>query len=268
MLFHFPQTPLKTKDIPTLSLNQTNLKYVKQYKFLGITFDETLSWSQQIQNISTKTSQVCGVLNKLKTIFPLPVLKTIYYSLIHSHLIYGILLWGFKNINRLQLVQKKSLRIITKSHYYAHTNPICRSLNIILLEDILKLYCAKFFYKFVHNILPEYFQHNFISYARTHNQLTRNRYPTNYFGNFILNTPNLQPILNIPHSIRSSTTHCLRFSLPKLINERQIPPSVIEFTNTHTLQTLSTFYKKMILNNYTDCNEPFCFSCNYVRILL
>ena len=206
----------------------------------------------------------CGVLNKLKTTFPLPVLKIIYYSLIHSHLIYGVLLWGFKNINRLQVIQKKSLRIITNSHYYAHTKPICKRLNIILLEDILKLYCAKFFYKFVNNMLPEYFQLDFLSYTRTHNQPTRNRYPTNYFGNFVTNSLNLQPILNIPHSLRSSTTQCLRFNLPKLINERHIPPSVYAFTHTNTLQALSTIYKKIILNNYTDCNVPFCFSCNYL----
>ena len=61
----------------------------------------------------------------------------IYYSLIHSHMTYGILLWGFKNISRLQHVQKKSLRIISNTHYFAHTAPICKRLNIVLLEDVV-----------------------------------------------------------------------------------------------------------------------------------
>ena len=66
------------------------------------------------------------MLNKLKHFLPVYIMKTLYSSLIESHLQYCTLLCAnshVTNIRKLQLLQKKAIRIITSSYYIAHTDP-------------------------------------------------------------------------------------------------------------------------------------------------
>jgi hypothetical protein len=85
-------------------------------KFLGLIIDETLSWNQHIDQIATKLCSACYVLRNLKHIVPQSTLRTIYYAYIHSILSYGIIFWSRSaNINKLFILQKKTVRIITNT---------------------------------------------------------------------------------------------------------------------------------------------------------
>ena len=85
------------KVVPTLKLliNGNPIEQVTNFNFLGITIDQNITWSDHIKKISIKVARVIGILSKLKHIFPRNILRTIYNSLIHPHLIYGLYLWGF-----------------------------------------------------------------------------------------------------------------------------------------------------------------------------
>ena len=86
---------------------------------VGIHIDEKLTWKQHINVKSKQVSRTIGILNKLKNILPTTVLKTIYYSLIQSHLLYGLFVWGNDKIqnSRLGTLQKKAIRLISGKHY-------------------------------------------------------------------------------------------------------------------------------------------------------
>ena len=74
-------------------------------------------------------------------------LKILYYSLIHSHLTYGLILWGNalqKYISKLERVQKKAIRAITRSKFNAPSSPLFRELNILKLRDLYKLNVSTF----------------------------------------------------------------------------------------------------------------------------
>ena len=63
------------------------------------------------------------------------ILRTIYMSLIHSHLNYCNLVWGAaedSNLEPLFKLQKMAVRIISNSHYLEHTPPIFKSLKILM----------------------------------------------------------------------------------------------------------------------------------------
>ena len=62
-------------------------------------------------------------MNRVKRFLPTETLLVIYNSLVLSHLLYDVLLWGLKS-NRLMKLQKRAIRIITKSKYNSHTNPL------------------------------------------------------------------------------------------------------------------------------------------------
>ena len=120
---------LFSNTIDTLPTNiifdDTPLENVSDIKFLRVTVDNRLSWKPHISNICKTISRNIGVIYRLKFHIPSSSLITLYSSLILPYLNYGILAWGNTHRNlldRLLLLQKKSLRIICNTAGRSHTN--------------------------------------------------------------------------------------------------------------------------------------------------
>ena len=119
-------------------------------KFLGVILDEKLNFTEHIQYITGKISKLTGLMYKLKAFFPCEILRNLYLSLIYPYYNYCILAWGSTNKSVLQplfLYQKKLVRIITTSDYYAHTNPLFKQLKILKLEDLFVYHTQLLMYK-------------------------------------------------------------------------------------------------------------------------
>ena len=56
--------------------------------------DSGLTWKSHIGTLVTKLSRAIGVLYKSRSCANVIILKTLYYSLIYSHLNYAIEVWG------------------------------------------------------------------------------------------------------------------------------------------------------------------------------
>ena len=78
----------------TVKCEHKDVSNSTETKFLGLIFDETLSWNQHSDQIATKLSSACYALRNLKHIVPQPTLRTTYYAHIHSILSYSIRFWG------------------------------------------------------------------------------------------------------------------------------------------------------------------------------
>ena len=78
-----------------------------------------------------------------------------YQSLILPILYYGLLLWG-PHCERLFLLQKQIMRVITNSNYIAHTYPIFKTLNLLKLPDLYRLQLYKLYYKMKKQTVPTY----------------------------------------------------------------------------------------------------------------
>ena len=133
-------------------------KHVKFTKFLGIFIDEHLSWTTHIDNLSKQVARNVEMLNKLKHFLPMYIMRTIYCSAILSHLQYCTLLWENSyctNLNKLRILQKKAIRIITNSHYIAHTDPLFSKLKLLKLDDLYKHQLVIFMYKAANSKLPD-----------------------------------------------------------------------------------------------------------------
>ena len=75
---------------------------------------------------------------QVKHFLPYDSLKTLYYSLIESHLSYGILAWGNASESikhRTIILQKCAIRAINKASYNSHTDPLFKSSKILKLND-------------------------------------------------------------------------------------------------------------------------------------
>ena len=84
------------------------------------------------------------------------MLKNIYYSLIYSHIVYAIQVWGSAcdtELNKILVLQKKAVRMMTNNDYYPQipgllisTDPIFKELEILKVEDVFKLHLSKFIF--------------------------------------------------------------------------------------------------------------------------
>ena len=120
MFFYKPQKCVK---IPKLTINNTNKECVDEFNYLRLMLNKHLNWKQHIAKIANTISKTIGIINKLKYELPENTLLTIYNSLILPHLNYCILAWGYDS-NRIYKLQKKAIRIISKSKFYSHSDPI------------------------------------------------------------------------------------------------------------------------------------------------
>ena len=81
---------------------------VTQFNFLGLILQSNMSWSMHTDHISLKVSKAIGIIYRLKDVYLLLVLQTLYNTLILPYFNYCILSWGatISNGNRLHLLQK------------------------------------------------------------------------------------------------------------------------------------------------------------------
>ena len=139
-----------------------------------------------------------------------------YFSMVGSALNYGLLTWGF-TCSRLTKIQKRIIRTITWSKYNAHTEPLLKALDILKIEDTLKLNTLKFNYKYTHGTLPSYFytynietqgahhSHDTRQQHQLRTNLTRTKYADNTLRNHLLVLVNGTPL----HILQKIRTHSI-----------------------------------------------------------
>ena len=171
MVFHNRQRNISHIDL-NIEINSIKLERVNHFNFLGLIIDEHLSWKQHVCKLANKLSRSIGVMNKLKRYLPSHIMLTLYNTLILPHLQYSILCWGH-NASRINKLQKKAVRIVSHSKYNAHTDPLFKTMRLLKLNDIMKYFTVKFFYKLQHSKLPVYFETLFSTNAMVHNYHTR-----------------------------------------------------------------------------------------------
>ena len=109
ILFHTLNKDV-TKCIPNLVVNGKVIERVKDFNFLGIVFNQNMSWKSHLDKLGNKLAKTAGVLNRIKRIVPLHIMRTLYHRMAQSYINYGIVAWGFEN-SRINKVQKKIIRI-------------------------------------------------------------------------------------------------------------------------------------------------------------
>ena len=90
-----------------------------------------------------------------KHTLPARIFITLYTTLILPHINYGLPLWGHHS-SRLHKLQKRALRTIINTRFNAHSEPICRRLNILKLPDLYNIQLHKLYFKIKREVVPQY----------------------------------------------------------------------------------------------------------------
>ena len=230
--------------IPNLEINGIPLERVQNFNFLGLVLNENMSWKPHIDLLANKLAKCAGVLNKLKRFLPIHILRTLYFSMVQSRLVYCILTWGF-DCYRLEKLQKRFARIIFSSKYNAHSEPLFKVLDILKIEHLFSQSCLKFVYKFKKSQLPKYFLSlQCVPRSSIHDHDTRN-------------ASQIDTVYTRTHM----AAKCIRSQLPLVLNDT--PEVILNKINTHSIQGFSFFVKQYYLSKYTtQCHEIACYVCN------
>ena len=133
------------------------------------------NWKSEISHVANIVAKSIGIISKCSFILPKTFLRMLYYSLIYPYFYYCNIVWAstYKtNLSRLVILQKRIIRIINKSHFNAHTDPIFKGLGILKFNDIYLLQLGQFV--FSQKFLPPRFNNNLSQSNQFHSYNTRN----------------------------------------------------------------------------------------------
>ena len=215
-----------------LRVNDHTFERVDSLKFLGITVDHKLKWHVHINSMCNTISKNIGILYKVQ-FYSFNILKMLYYTLITPYLNYCIVAWANcrnKDMERLFKLQKKAIRIITHSDYYAHCNPLFYEHGILNVYDMANLYIAVFMFLCFNGHLPTFLTTCFKLNSDVHSCNTRNA--LNY---------------HLPKIRTTSMKNSLFFKGPVIWNS--IP---LEIRKSKTLNLFKIKYKVFLLNKYNN----------------
>ena len=125
----------------TIKLNNIEIKRENTVKYLGVLIDPSLNWSAHIDHLALILSRNIGILNRSKYFLNKQSLLLLYNGLILPYINYCCLVWGFTYptyMNKIEILQKRAIRLVDSQTRLAHSDPIFQSLNILKVKDVAK----------------------------------------------------------------------------------------------------------------------------------
>ena len=125
--------------------------------------------------------------------------------------------------------------------------------------------CTKFYYKYKHETLRNFFHHLLAPPANSQNphpRPTRNIQAPRILEETDATTYN-DTLLATIHTNTKSSKHCLKHNLISLINTHDIPKDITDQINTLSYTAFSNYTRKYFITQYkTICMRQQCHSCH------
>ena len=153
---HFNIFTKKTKDmdrIPFLTLNGAPLKRLQKVKYLGVIFDQGLTWGPHIENLANQCKQPMQMMRRVSKQNwggDRVTLKMMYVALVRSRIDYACFLYSNAANNhlvKLNRIQYEAIRIITGNHRFTILENLEAEANIMPLSLRRKLLALNYFGK-------------------------------------------------------------------------------------------------------------------------
>ena len=203
-----------------LKFENTALQLSTDHKHLGITLNETATWTNHIDEIVCKANKRLGILRNLKYSLNRDSLHLLYTTYIKSLLEYADTVWD--NIpqhlsNRIEAINKNAIRCITGLTVSARSENLYNESGLLPLAKRRKFHRLVQMYKITHDLSPNYLRDLLPpSTAERNPYIVRDR---NQLTNFLC----------ITESFRNSYLPCTIREWNSLPNDIRTSPSVESF---------------------------------------
>ena len=214
-----------------IKMGNIELENVNSVKYLGVMLDANVTWSEQIEFLASNLSRSAGIFSKLRYYLNTKTLIEMYHALFNSHLQYAILCWGSTtstNLNRLQIIQNRVIRNMTRSPRFFRLDNHFLNLRILKVHDLYNLEVAKFMHSHFHSTLPTCFSTFFQEISESHNYNTRSKSCRNYTTINCRSSRGQRSIKykgpkiwnDVPTSCKSLSKYCFKKQYKELIFSR------------------------------------------------
>ena len=146
------------------------MRLQKAKSFLGIIFDDNLSWKERICYISSKLNSCLGATRKVRSYLNISALLTIYHSLMQSRLQYCCETWGSWEprgnkviLQRLQAVCNKFIRLMYNLDRQDSVRAILKNKNLLNVKQMYNYTVGNTMQRANEGSLPEPLQNLFES---------------------------------------------------------------------------------------------------------
>lgn len=139
-------------------IDMNEIQETHSVKYLGVILQSNMSWNLHIDEIKKKIAPAIGILYKLKWKLDERTKSMIFNSMIHSHIKYLAITYGYnknsRSLKSLQSIQNKALRIVYNLPITFSTNLLYTTVakNILPVHGVHEYQVLMFVYKCLHNI--------------------------------------------------------------------------------------------------------------------
>ena len=149
-------------------------------KYLGLYVDEQLLWKSHIEHVCNKIKKYCGIFYKARLKIPKNCLKTIYFAIIHSNILYGIEVYANTRptyIDELLKINNKILRILQFKDRYSNVSDLYSNYSTLNVMNLHKKQLITLAHRFIlcKDTLPSSFRTYFTFNFNVHEYNTRFR---------------------------------------------------------------------------------------------
>ena len=128
------------------------IEWVREFKYLGLTLTNSLSYAKHINNVSLNVSRITGTLSGLVNSLPVSILLKLYYALAFPHLTAHIIVWGsspLSHMRQLNVRVNNLLRLILRVPWengrpLLGNNDLYQLLGVLNVNSIFKYNLFKF----------------------------------------------------------------------------------------------------------------------------
>ena len=174
MIFGSPQKLNRIQNI-LVKVEDTCIERTQSFKYLGVTLNQSMSWADHVDAISTKINQRIGLIRRIRDVLPLQVRVTLYNTLILPLFDYRDVIWGDKNndtiMSELQILQNKAAKVLLGQPPRSSSTEALRSLDLKSLSVRRFFHCCTAIHKCL--IGETDFNFNFIKNQAVHSYNTR-----------------------------------------------------------------------------------------------
>ena len=208
------------------------IKATDKVKYLGLIFQENLRWDIHMKQLITKLQRAIGLLSKVRHYVPRWLLRTIYYSLFNSHLVYACEVWGQKNTVLYQKIlnlQNKAIKIINFDRNNKNIRELYKENKILCISDFIVLKNALLVKDCLEGINPTGFHNYFVKAKDLHQHNTRSatknlvdipQVKTTYYGHFSIRSQSALNWNHLQNSLEINLLNVTRNETKKIITKK------------------------------------------------
>lgn len=139
-------------------------------KFLGLIFDDILSFQQHCDKVAKKLHSKCYQIRVLKSVLDMPQLLNFYFAEVQSHCAYGLVVWGSSpRAHGVFLAQKRVIRTIAGVPSTHSCRGLFRKFGILPLPSLFIYVSLIFVFKHRH-------KHKYASEVHSYNTRGSTKY--------------------------------------------------------------------------------------------